>query len=305
MTVSVILPSKNRHNDLLDVLRCLSGQTVQPAQIVVVDQSTEPLSLDSFVSALQNYAGDKVYVHDPGISGAASARNVAMSRAIGDIWLFLDDDVQFEDTLVGRLLDAYALLPQAAGIGGVIVNYSRPGTLDLLFRRIFETGPFWDDRQPIYWKAAELQPRPIEVSRFTGAIMSFRASNLRFDEALVGRSLAEDIDFCIRNSSFGPLFMAPTVKVTHLRSQTGREPADWLRASMQAASYLYVKHWRGSFRNRVSFYWLRFGYAMAAALSCLKRGSSDSWRAMKDGVETGRQLAQQSLQANGATSTAR
>ena len=299
MNISVIIATKNRHNHLLDVLRCLDRQTVPPSQIVVVDQSNERLSAPSFASALANYVGDKVYVYDPSIPGAASARNVGMSKAKGDVWLFLDDDVQFEETLVANLLEAYASLPLAAGIGGVIVNYSRPRTLDLLFRLAFETGPFWDDRQPIYWKAGRLQTRPIKVSRFTGAIMSFRASNLRFDEALVGRSLAEDIDFSIQNSKCGPVFIVPTVRVIHLRSDAGKGPADWLGTSMQAASYLYTKHWRGHLHNRVSFYWLRFGYAIAAVLSCLKRRSSNSWLAMQQGVQTGRALAGWSLRRNG------
>jgi len=61
------------------------------------------------------------------------ARNVAMDRASGDIWVFLDDDVILEPEYIQELMRAY--LPEVTGVSGIFTNYTIPP----LPRRLFET----------------------------------------------------------------------------------------------------------------------------------------------------------------------
>src|SRR5215472_10479248 len=100
--VSVIIPTKNRSEDLRLTLEGLAIQSRKPDEIIIVDQSPIPsLRLSDFPIPI-------TYIHDLRISGAATARNVAMDQASGEIWLFLDDDVILEPQYVEEIMLAYS-----------------------------------------------------------------------------------------------------------------------------------------------------------------------------------------------------
>src|SRR5690242_13276042 len=82
LTVSVIIPTKNRAADLARTIETLLQQTVQPLELIIVDQSPAP-------TFTRKIAISVVCIHDPTLSGLTAARNASMKVARGDIWLFL------------------------------------------------------------------------------------------------------------------------------------------------------------------------------------------------------------------------
>src|SRR5208283_3256888 len=95
--VCVIIPTKNRASDLAIVVRSLLGQTVLPAQVVIVDQSSDDSGFERVKTKFADAPGVRLdYIRDTSINGAAAARNRAMENATGDVLLFLDDDVVLE-----------------------------------------------------------------------------------------------------------------------------------------------------------------------------------------------------------------
>src|ERR1700691_1873862 len=132
LRVCVIIPTKNRSQDLQLAVRSLFAQTCNPGSVVVIDQSQDDASrllLDAELAAVQNRRDpgwNLQYVRDPAISGAATARNRAMAIADGDIWLFLDDDVVLEPDFVDQLIAVYRDYPEISGVSGVITNQTRP-----------------------------------------------------------------------------------------------------------------------------------------------------------------------------------
>src|SRR5258707_233906 len=116
-----------------------------------------------------------------------------MKQATGDIWLFLDDDVLLEPDFIEKLLAAYS--PGITGVSGIITNYSTPPIARRLWELLFEVGPFRDDRQTVYRNAAKLlNSTPKQVRQFTGALMSFRADEIRgvsFNENIHGASFED------------------------------------------------------------------------------------------------------------------
>ena len=152
-SVSVIIPTKNRSEDLVRTIKTLLLQTYPVSQLVIVDQSPDTLSHDGVVEVLQEAKESPTlqYVRDTTISGGAVARNRAMGLADGDIWLFLDDDVDLEADFVEQIIQTYNEHPEAIGVSGVVTNYTRPAVFFRMWNRLFCTGPFWDERQPIYW----------------------------------------------------------------------------------------------------------------------------------------------------------
>ena len=75
------------------------------------------------------------------ISGAATARNLAIDRSSGKILLFLDDDVELEREFIQRLLETYESHPDAIGASGVVTNYKAPGLPMGCGNKIFMRGP--------------------------------------------------------------------------------------------------------------------------------------------------------------------
>ncbi len=232
------------------------------------------------------------YVHAPEIGGAAEARNRAMELARGEYWLFLDDDVELERDFIAALGAALERHPELDGISGRVTNYSPPPRWRRLWLRVFEQGPFRDDRQPVYW--GTIQPRgdePLRVTRLGGGLMSFRAARiagLRFDERLQGASEGEDVDFCLRLAGGGRLAIAPQARLRHLKTASGRKGEPALQQCSRVHAYLYWRHWR---RQRVWYGWLNCGLGLWALAASLRRRSLAPWAWLWLGRRQGRQLA--------------
>ncbi len=217
-----------------------------------------------------------------------------MDLAKGDVWLFLDDDIEMEPDFIEQLLITYQQYPEAAGVSGIITNYHRPGAGFRLWSRCFVRGPFRDERQPLYWKAAELrEAAPIQVTRFTGALMSFRRQavrNLRFGTALHGVSDGEDVDFCVRLRP-ALLLINPRSRLAHHHSPSERLTDYWTRRAIRAQWYLYRRHWNRRLLYRVYGGWLVLGYLVAVAASVLRRCSIAPLQSFLKGVQEARLAA--------------
>jgi glycosyltransferase involved in cell wall biosynthesis len=285
--ISVIIPTKNRAEDLRRTLDSVLMQTRRPDEIIVVDQGSSP-ALES-----SDFPIPLIHIYSPQISGAAVARNVAMDRANGDIWAFLDDDVILEPHYMEELVKAY--LPEVTGVSGIVTNYSVPPLTRRVFESVFVRGAFHDDRQRIYWHANRLRDRgPLRVKQFGAGVMSFRASairGLRFDSNLTGASIAEDIDFCARLPRGTGLVIAPKARLFHKRSVVGRATAHWLDEHAQSSAYMRRRNWNRGFGDTLCFTWLQIGYAVMAAIGSVKRGSFEPFRAWKRGEARGYKLA--------------
>src|SRR6185437_7222284 len=283
LTVSVIIPTKNRSQDLAKTLESLLSQTVQPMELIIVDQSVQR----SFADPLPIHT---IYIHDQSLSGASHARNVPMDRAHGDIFLFLDDDVVMEPNFIEELLAAYDD-DTVTGVSGIIVNYERPPLPRYLWDVVFLRGPFHDDRQPVYWNAARnVTAKPLRVRQFGGGLMSFRRSAVqahRFDTQLKGACPGEDVDFCLGLPKESLLLVNPRARLLHKRSPEGRDSIPWLALQAQVYNYLRQRHWRRGFWNNLCFAWLNVGQGAAAMLASIKRGSPEPWRAWREGAKKG------------------
>ena len=291
-SVSIIIPTKNRPGDLEAAIESVLRQTVMPEELVIIDQSETDESAGRVSSLLTGHDGVIVpklrYLRDTQISGLAQARNRSMQIATCEIWVFLDDDVYLEPQFLQELLAVYDDHPNATGVSGIITNYEAPARIFRYWSALFVRGPFFDDRQPIYWNAQLLQRcTPIRVSRLGGGLMSFRADrvrNVRFDENLRGVSDGEDVDFTTRLGSDSELFIAPRARLVHNQSPIGRMRDHWLRRNAKATTYLFYKLWADRLINRCWYYWLNAGYAVVAALAILKRRDCEPWRAFRAGL---------------------
>ncbi len=280
MTVSAVLPTKDRPALLTETVRALLAQTVVPDEMIVVDQSATDegrRAVTALVAAAPAATRPAlVYVWDRAINGAAAARNAGLDRARGEIVVFCDDDVVPEPVVIERLLAHYTRLPGLAGLAPVITNYERPGWLGRVAHRVFRLGPFRDERQPVYWNWRRYPEGVLlPVRMFTGALMSFRRDALigvRHDARYRAASVGEDIDLCWSLvGRGGRLAIAADARIVHNKApRPARRPEE---AVLTSWAFLYDKHVTKTPAMQLAFAWFVVGVVLGALNAAVRTRS--------------------------------
>ncbi|MGA2467891.1 MAG: glycosyltransferase family A protein, partial [Thermodesulfobacteriota bacterium] len=89
---SVIIPTRNGGKYLGKLFGTLQEQSVSPAQILVVDSSSK----DNTIKICNAFRVDLIQI-EPKTFDHGGTRNLAASRAIGDILVFMTQDTFFRD----------------------------------------------------------------------------------------------------------------------------------------------------------------------------------------------------------------
>ncbi|MGZ4337110.1 MAG: glycosyltransferase family 2 protein [Gaiellaceae bacterium] len=119
-TISVVVPTHQRRECVLRLLRCLATQDVADAAIeavVAVDRSTDGTAeaVDAFEAP---YRIERVEAPSP---GRAAACNAGVAAAAGEIILLLDDDMEPTPSCLRRHLDRHHADERACVMGAVPV----------------------------------------------------------------------------------------------------------------------------------------------------------------------------------------
>jgi glycosyltransferase involved in cell wall biosynthesis len=127
MKVSIVIPTYNRADLLVETLDSVLAQTVPPGEIIVVDDG----SSDSTSERIRAFKEPITYVYQEN-NGRSSARNRGLALASGDYVMFLDSD----DILVPGAIESLrnlALRSSDAGIvgGGRVFVDDRMNELDI------------------------------------------------------------------------------------------------------------------------------------------------------------------------------
>jgi GT2 family glycosyltransferase len=278
--ISVIIPTKNRFRDLMELLNLLSEQTVLPKEIIVVDDSTSNETKELVTSNVKKFQSINVrilYVRGDG-KGVAQARNIGFSHSTGEICSFLDDDIIINKRYIEEILKVYERFPNALGVGGYIVNwFSCFSALSNAVNKLF---------YGVYGMPDKCQARPLGMSYpyrldkvincewLSGTNSSYRREILevfKWDENLKKYSLCEDKDLSYRIHKRFPnsLFLTPYAKVIHKTSSTGRLSDKYVIYSGTVHStYVFYKNWEQTLRNKAIFIWgMFFGYLILRLLT--------------------------------------
>ena len=216
MKFSVVIPTMRRERILDATLDSLRRCDPAPDEVIVIDadagRSSQPI-----VTAFDQQVAPTVRYHNTEPS-LTRQRNLGIDDATGDVVVFLDDDVNIEADLFGRLADVYRD-PSIVGATGRIVEPESPRILSprSRVRRLLggEDGTFTRYGYPLYLRDFE-HDRDIEFMQ--GCFMSARidaARAVRFDEHMTGYALAEDEDFSYRLSRLGRIRYVADIVVEH------------------------------------------------------------------------------------------
>ena len=253
MKFNLIICTYQRSQAIERLLESVMEQKLYPDEILVIDASPDDLTKKLF--------GDKVYpalkYHKVGKddSGLTRQRNFGIKHSSPEmeVLCFLDDDIVLEPDYFEKLVESYIKYPRTIGIGGRIKDdiawkkvsennkprfdefqfdgYVRPlGQRNVLRKRLsllsdkppgimpefshgFSTG-FLPPSEEIY---------PVEF--FMGGVASYKHElflEINFSEKFIGYGLYEDLDFCLRASKIGQLYVNTAAKVAHLHDEAGR-----------------------------------------------------------------------------------
>jgi glycosyltransferase involved in cell wall biosynthesis len=218
MRFSVVIPTMRREQILDATLESLRRCDPAPDEVIVIDADSEQSSRP-VVTAFDQQVAPAVRYHNTEPS-LTRQRNLGIDDATGEVVVFLDDDVNIDPDLFGRLAEVY-LDPGIVGATGHVVEPDDPRMLGprSRFRGLLpgggKDGTFTRYGYPRYLRDPH-QDRDVEFMR--GCFMSARlnaARDVRFDEHMGGYALAEDEDFSYRLSRLGRIRYAADIVVEH------------------------------------------------------------------------------------------
>ncbi|HEY9667125.1 MAG TPA: hormogonium polysaccharide biosynthesis glycosyltransferase HpsN [Coleofasciculaceae cyanobacterium] len=246
--ISVIIPTYEREEPLRDTLEDVLNQDYPAFEILVIDQTpTHKPEIQAYLEQLQA-STRKIRWFRVGWASLPGARNYGVRRALGDIILFIDDDVQ----MPVECLKAHAHNYQRTEVGAVAGRVfdrmklaEKAGEGEITASRIKNTQfPIEQSPLPSY-TIADLPPeamdpgiawyyidlvhtiKPQRVISARGCNMSFRREiftqhGLQFDERFRGSAVREESDFCLRVRSTGfQIWYDPDAYLVHLGEETG------------------------------------------------------------------------------------
>ena len=89
--VSIVIATLNRYETLKKELNEIRNLTIQPIEIIIVDQTPKKNRKTDFFS---DYSDLPIIYLESDIIGQCTARNIGISKATGDFIWFLDDDME-------------------------------------------------------------------------------------------------------------------------------------------------------------------------------------------------------------------
>jgi glycosyltransferase involved in cell wall biosynthesis len=228
LTISAVIPTKNRAADLRLAVQSILDQSHRPDELIIVDQSDTTESRAMVEGLCKGRPGVRlVYVHDRAVTGLVDAKRVGVERATGDIVSFLEDDVVLEPAYFEGVAWAFASRPDCLGCGGVITNPPRTSPVYVALQRIFLRGIFDDPRLDAFAEAARRPDALVPCHVVSGGVSSWRRAVFQavpFDVAN-GFHFFEDMEFATRVvRTLGPhLYINPRARLAHYGSPVNRD----------------------------------------------------------------------------------
>ncbi|MGI8934501.1 hormogonium polysaccharide biosynthesis glycosyltransferase HpsN [Leptolyngbya sp. BC1307] len=223
--ISVVIPTYGREGVLCDTLKSVLAQTYANYEVIVVDQTQrhEPTT-QAFLDQL--VADEKIQLYTVTWASLPAARNYAIERASGSIFLFLDDDVELPEGFLEAHATGFEGRPEVGAVAGRVfdrmkLSEAKDLAIEMLPPEAMDPGIAWYHIDLVH----TVKPQRVLTAR--GCNMSFRRSvfeqyGLRFDERFRGSAVREESDFCLRVRKTGMIiWYEPAAHLVHLGEETG------------------------------------------------------------------------------------
>jgi len=287
-SISVVIPTYNRREDLDRCLQSIHGQSMVPAQVIVVDNGSVALH-DSIAKWKKQFADrniEFIYKKNEGENSANLARNIGITYSTGTIVSFLDDDVVLDTNYYYEILDTFVRYSPVNGVQGYNQTSfnNLPKTLTEKFVdtyiRFFQISSFFShDGCRMLPSLCVTFPYPgiseIQTCEWMSGASVYKRGildEITWDPALKKYSWNDDGDISYRVFKKYPktLYMNPRAKYWHKGSRLGRNPPrEIIYASEVYDFYLFFKNIDYSSKNFFIFMKSRLGrLVLNIAMDC-------------------------------------
>lgn len=278
LTVSAVIPTRNRPRDLLRAVASVLAQHRLPDELLVIDQSgtneSERQVLEQYTAAGTNLR--LVYIRDPNISGLVEAKARGVQESNGAVISFLEDDVVLKPEYFSRLEQGFLTYPEMLGCSGVVTSVADQGPVYRWLFKLFHRGIFYDPRVNLHGFCKDTDGGRLIPSRYlSGGLSAYRQevfNQVRFD-IVNDFFMLEDIEFSTRAAKvFGDrrFYINTAVRLEHHMSPVNRERLGprWERKLREYVCF-YKKHRKESWAC-VHLTWLLIGLGLEAMYASLR-----------------------------------
>lgn len=199
LSISVIIPTLNRPDDMAKLLPSILNQTRLPDELTIVDQSKGIKTKIMTTDLLKDHNIKLNYIHNSSFNGLVKAKKIGVKQSNGDIIAFLDDDTLLDKEYFYYIEQGFIKKSNMLGCSGRIfnINISKFYTLmhGLFFRGIFK-----DTRPNILRNINQQSTLLIPCDLLSGGASNWRIevfSQVKFD-TVNGLHNFEDTDFSTR-----------------------------------------------------------------------------------------------------------
>ncbi|MGA3059121.1 MAG: glycosyltransferase [Candidatus Bathyarchaeia archaeon] len=231
-SISVVIPTYYRPNDLAELFESILRQTILPLEVIVVDDTPtneiEALCEVYSVKFKLLYI-DLNYVKNSKERSITIARNIGVRMTKGVTVMFFDSDVVLFPDYMENILDVFQKYPNALGVQGWIINIKNPklSPINKSIVMIFGVHDIFVNDQCKYNRYPTSLTKVINCENLEGAVMSYKRCVLeefQFDENLKKHSDMEDMlfGFSVRKRYPNSLYITPYAKCIHKFSSEGR-----------------------------------------------------------------------------------
>ncbi len=206
--LSIIIPTYNEEKDLVKCLTSLDSQTYNDFEAIVVDDGSTDKTLEKLSNlALKNY---EIKLLKQDHRGAGAARNFGAGKAVGEILVFVDADMTFDENFLKNLI-----APIVQGkVKGTFSKDEFVSNWENLWARCWNINEGWEDKKRHPKNYPDTQPvfRAILKSEFE-KVDGFTPGGYDDDWSLAKKLgynavVAPDSIFYHKNpSSLGEIFM--------------------------------------------------------------------------------------------------
>jgi glycosyltransferase involved in cell wall biosynthesis len=289
--ISVIIPTRNRTHEVIRCIESILTQTLPPHEIIVVD-SSDTLELKSQLNLFHSV--NIRHVHTEEI-GATVQRNIGANQSVGDILVFVDDDVILDKNYLEGIMDIFNadLEGKVGGVNGDNIasdvikenkgfmkffsfGYQIFATIFLLPH--YGNGKFLPSGFYTTIRSGSVD-KSTNVEYLFGRCFAFRKKvfdEFKFDENLRGYCLVEMQDISYRVSRKYQNVYTPHISLIH--NPSARRPDEYKINKVLAKNhyYLFKKNFPQTLKYRFAFWWSIVGLLIVemTKMAVLRRGIS-------------------------------
>lgn len=280
--ISVIIPTYAREEPLRDTLSDTVQQDYPNFEVLVVDQTAKHQpETQAYLEELS--AANKIKWFRVDWASLPGARNYGVRRSIGEIILFIDDDVKLSPGFLAAHARNFLENPDVGAVAGRVLDRmklaeSEEGlTIEYLPPEALDPGIGW------YYLNLVHTVKPQQVLTARGCNMSFRREifdkhGLWFDERFRGSAVREESDFCLRFRKTGyKIWYDPEAYLVHLGEETGG-CHDISTRTVKYQITFYHNHFLMGLKNLTSFqairlFWRVYQYQVLGLPPSTKKSS--------------------------------